>query len=131
MGDRNFYFGVHGHLPKTWALASGRVDWNVRPEDRIFVLLEYDHGHQAGYTDPISPLFNINSNQPWWQDQLVETHTFGPSIVNQFLLAGWRLNALFEAKNFSATLAALPTLQCDDPRTVSVTFVSLGRRFMR
>jgi hypothetical protein len=96
--------------PTYESLASGRVDWNVRPEDRIFVLLEYDHGHQAGFTDPISPLFNINSNQPWWQDQLVETHTFGPSIVNQFLLAGWRLNALFEAKNFSATLAALPTL---------------------
>jgi hypothetical protein len=96
--------------PTYESLVSGRVDWNIRPEDRIFLLVGYDHGHQASYTDPISPLFNVNSNQPFWQGQLVETHTFGPSIVNQFLLAGWGLSEIYELANFSDAHAALPTL---------------------
>jgi hypothetical protein len=96
--------------PTYESLFSGRVDWNIRSTDRIFLLVDYNHGHQASFTDPISPLFNISSNQPWWQGQLVETHTFGPSAVNQFLLAGWRLTGLSGPASFSGTLAALPTL---------------------
>ena len=95
--------------PTYESLVSGRVDWNIRPQDRIFLWGAYNHGHQASSTDPISSLFNLNSNQPWWQGQLVQTHTFGPSAVNQFFLAGWRLSAFFEPENFSETLAALPT----------------------
>ena len=95
--------------PTYESLVSGRVDWNIRPEDRIFLLVAYNQGHQSSSTDPISPLFNVSSDQPWWQGQLVETHTFGPSAVNQFLLAGWRENAFFGPANFSQTLAALPT----------------------
>jgi hypothetical protein len=96
--------------PTFESLVSGRVDWNIRPEDRIFLLVAYNHGYQASYTDPISPLFNFSSNQPWWQAQLVETHTFGPSAVNQFLLAGWTESAFFAPANFSEMLAALPTV---------------------
>jgi len=96
--------------PTYESLVSGRMDWNIRPEDRVFLLVGYDHGHQASYTDPISPLFNVNSNQPFWQGQLVETHTFGTSIVNQFLSAGWGLSEIYELANFSDAHAALPTL---------------------
>jgi hypothetical protein len=65
--------------PTYESLVSGRVDWNIRPEDRMFLLVAYNQGHQSSYTDPISPLFNVNSSQTWWQAQLVETHTFGSS----------------------------------------------------
>ena len=95
--------------PTYESLVSGRVDWNIRPQDRVFLLVGYSHGHQASSTDFVSPLFNVNSNQPWWQAELVETHTFGPSAVNQFLLAGWRITAFFDPANFSETHAALPT----------------------
>jgi len=96
--------------PTYEALVSGRVDWNIRAKDRIFLRVGYDHGHQSSFTDPISPLFNQNSNQPFWQGQLVETHTFSPSIVNQFIAAGWGVSQVFELPNFSAAHAALPTL---------------------
>jgi hypothetical protein len=109
------------------SLVSGRVDWIVRSQDRIFLLVDYNHGHQASFTDPISPVFNINSNQPWWQAQLVETHTFGPSAVNQFLLAGWRLSGLSGPVSFSETLAALPTqLAWSDTHTFTNVGTSQG-----
>ena len=95
--------------PTYESLYSGRVDWNIRTADRLFLLLDYNVGHQASYTDPISPLFNVNSYQPWWQGQLVETHTFGPSAVNQFLLAGWRFTASNGHESFSKALEAMPT----------------------
>ena len=86
--------------PTNESLVSGRVDWNIRPRTESFSLVEYNHGHQASYTDPISPLFNINSNQPWWQDQLVETHTFGPFDCEPVPLGGLAADALFGPEEF-------------------------------
>src|SRR6201996_8464387 len=58
-----------------WQL-SGRVDWNIGANDRAFVRVQYDHGVQPSVTDPISPVFNITSDQPEYQTQINETHTF-------------------------------------------------------
>ena len=91
-------------------LFSGRVDWNARPADRLFFLLDYSRGHQATSTDPISSVFNVNSTQPGWQGQLGETHTFSSTAVNQILLAGWHGSALFGPDSPSLAEAALPTL---------------------
>ncbi len=88
---------------------SGRVDYNATQNDRVFLRILYDHGNQASDTDPISPLFNITSNQPQWQGQLNETHTFGSSMVNQFILSGQWYSAVFDNSNRAATLAAFPT----------------------
>ncbi len=88
---------------------SGRVDFNATANDRIFLRLLYDHGVQAADTDPISPLFNITSNQPEWQGQLNETHTFGATAVNQFILSGSWYSAVFNNSDRTATLAAFPT----------------------
>ena len=96
--------------PDDESIVSGRVDWNIGANDRAFLLLQYDHGHQASYTDPISPLFNAVSNQPWWQGQLNETHTFGPDTANQFLLAGTYFGQLFSVENPSQTLSVFPTV---------------------
>jgi len=109
--------------PTDESLVSGRVDWNVGNNDRVFVLVQYDHGYQATHLDPISPLFNVGSNQPWWQGQLVETHSFGPSATNQAILAGWWLSALFGLSNPSKTLAAFPTTLCF---CTTGTFANLG-----
>jgi hypothetical protein len=88
---------------------SGRVDYNATQNDRVFLRVLYDHGNQASDTDPINPLFNITSNQPQWQGQLNETHTFGSTMVNQFILSGQWYSATFNNSNRAATLAAFPT----------------------
>src|SRR5271155_3996058 len=74
--------------PTSESLVSGRMDWNVRTNDRAFFLLQYDNGRQPIIVDPISPLFNVYETGPWWEAQLDETHTFGTTAANQFLLAG-------------------------------------------
>jgi Carboxypeptidase regulatory-like domain/TonB-dependent Receptor Plug Domain len=90
-----------------WQLA-GRVDWNIGANDRAFFRLQYDHGVQPSVTDPINPVFNITSDQPEWQGQLVETHTFSPTLVNQFLIAGTWYSAIFKPTNQAAATAAYP-----------------------
>ncbi len=93
----------------TEAQYSGRVDFNATANDRVFLRVLYDKGNQASDTDPISPLFNITSVQPQWQGQLNETHTFGSSMVNQFILSGQWYSAVFDNTNRAATLATFPT----------------------
>src|SRR6202046_5697201 len=93
----------------TEAQYAGRVDYNLTDNDRVFLRVLYDKGNQASDTDPISPLFNITSVQPQWQGQLNETHTFGSSMVNQFILSGQWYSAVFDNANRADTLAAFPT----------------------
>lgn len=105
--------GVHftnsRSAPTDESLASGRIDWNLRSKDRAFLLLQYDHGHQATYLDPINSVFDVGSDQPWWQGQLGETHTFGASGANQFLAAGWWISSIFQPANLAKALSAFPT----------------------
>jgi len=95
--------------PASESIVSGRVDWNIGSSDRVFLLVQYDHGNRAVYVDPVSPLFNAYTNQPWWQSQLSETHTFGATAANQFLLAGTYIKQATGVANSSQTLAAFPT----------------------
>jgi hypothetical protein len=92
------------------ALTSGRVDWIAGLNDRAFLRLQYDHGRAAVYTDPISPVFDADNSGPWWQAQLSETHTFGPSAASQFLLAGSYFALILRVKNPSQALSAFPTV---------------------
>ncbi len=110
--------------PSDQALASGRVDWNIGPNDRAFLLVQYDHGFQASYTDAISPLFDADSNQPSWQGQLIETHAFGPTATNQILVAGWWQGKIIKLANPSQTLSAFPTTL--DWNFTTSTFTNLG-----
>jgi Carboxypeptidase regulatory-like domain len=97
-----------------WQLA-GRADWNIGVNDRAFVRVQYDKGVQPSVTDPISPVFNITSDQPEWQTQINETHTFSPTLVNQLIVAGTWYSAIFQSPDQSAALAAFPgTLELGD-----------------
>lgn len=111
-------------LPIYESLISGRVDWNAASEDRVFLLVQYDHGINR-FVDPISPLFNIETDQPWWQGQLVHTHALGVSAANQFVLGGWWRSAIFQPKNLAQTQATFPTRLgwCDGG---SCSFSNLG-----
>ena len=63
---------------------------------------------QATYTDPINPVFNAVSTQPQYEGQLQENHTFGASMVNQFILSGSWYSAIFSTANLGASTQAMP-----------------------
>jgi len=91
-----------------WQLA-GRLDWNIGANDRAFLRVQYDVGTQPTFTDPLSSVFNASSYQPEYQGQLNETHTFSPTLTNQFLLAATWYSAIFKQTNAAASSAAFPT----------------------
>src|SRR5215469_10982772 len=91
-------------------LTSGRVDWNITSKDRAFFLIQYNIGLQPTWTDPISPAFNAMSNRPWWQGQLIEAHTFSPTVSNQITLGGYWASLLFKLTNPSLALSTFPTV---------------------
>jgi hypothetical protein len=88
---------------------AGRTDWNIGPNDRAYLRMQYDQGVQPTFTDPVNSIFNASSNQPEYQGQLNETHIFGPTLSNQFLVAATWYQAIFQEANASAALAAFPT----------------------
>jgi hypothetical protein len=104
-------------------LITARADQNIGSNDRLFVHFRTDHGLQATYTDPINPTFNAQSDQPQYEGQLQESHTFGATKVNQFILSGSWYSAIFAPANLSAATQLMPF-------RVSLTgnaFYSLGR----
>ncbi len=90
-------------------LTSGRVDWNVSGNDRVFLQIQNDRGHVPAYVDFINPVFDVDGSVPSWQGQVVWTRTFGSSAANQFLLAGGYLAPFYGLKHSSQALAAFPT----------------------
>ena len=110
--------------PTSESLVSGRLDWNIRTNDRAFFLLQYDNGRQPIVVDPISTLFNVYETGPWWEAQLSETHTFGTTAANQFLVAGVYKDDVSSLVNPMRTLAAFPTTL--DWSNAGQPFTSLG-----
>ena len=90
-------------------LLGGRFDFNISANDKLFVRLREDQGLQASYTDPINPIFDIQSNQPIYQGQISENHLFGNRAVNQLILSSSNASFLFQPRTPAATLAAFPT----------------------
>jgi len=89
---------------------SGRFDQNLGARDRMFLRVEHEHGLQATVTDPISPVFNLISDQPQWQSNFQETHTFGNNKVNSFNTSLLWYSAIFKMADASGAVAALTTL---------------------
>jgi len=96
-----------GNQTNEWLLTA-RVDQNIGNNDRLFGHFRTDHGTQATYTDPISPVFNAVSHQPQYEGQLQETHTFGASAVNQVIISGSWYSALFSPANLAAATQLMP-----------------------
>ena len=90
-------------------IVSGRMDWNLRPEDRLFLLVQYGNGKTPVHVDAISSLFTAYCGEATWQGQLSETHTISPTAANQFLLAGTFLDRTCSVANSAKTQAAFAT----------------------
>lgn len=96
-------------IPSQDALTSGRLDWDLSNNDRIFFRVQGEQGSGAFYTDPINAAFDAEYNVWLWQGQVVETHSFGPTTANQFLLAGRALSGFWRTRDPAQAFAALPT----------------------
>jgi hypothetical protein len=92
---------------KEWLL-SGRVDYNLGPNDKIFGRVRFDRGVQPTYTDPINPVFNNTSTQPQNEGQLNYTHIFSPTVVNNFIFSDIYYAAVFGNLSPSAALGLFP-----------------------
>jgi Carboxypeptidase regulatory-like domain len=95
-------------------LTSGRFDFNLTNNDKVFVRLQEDKGIQATYTDQINPLFNAVSNQPEYQAQASWNRAFGTKAANNLVLSAQYYSAIFTTANLAASLAALPTSVIDN-----------------
>lgn len=83
-------------------LMTGRLDYNIGANDRIFGRYKMDRGFQPSYTDPLNPAFDLVSHQPQYEGQMVETHSFSPNLVNQLLINGSYYGAIFEPPSITA-----------------------------
>ena len=90
-------------------LTSGRFDFNVTNNDKVFVRLQEDKGVQATFTDQINPLFDAVSTQPEYQAQASWNRAFGAKSANNLVLSAQYYSAIFTTANLAATLAAFPT----------------------
>jgi Carboxypeptidase regulatory-like domain len=95
------------NLTDEWLLTA-RVDQNIGNKDRAFVHFRTDHGLQATYTDPLTPVLNAVSHQPQYEGQLQETHTVGANGINQLILSGGWYSAVFSTANLAASQALIP-----------------------
>jgi len=95
-------------------LTSGRFDFNVTNNDKVFVRLQEDKGLQATYTDQINPIFNAVSNQPEYQGQVSWNRAFGAKAVNNMIVSDQYYSAIFTTANLAASLAAFPTTLIDN-----------------
>jgi len=96
-----------GNFTHEWLLTA-RVDQNIGSNDRAYGHFRTDHGFQATYTDPLTPVFNAGSNQPQYEGQLNETHTFNANTVNQFIFAASWYSAIFKPNSIPAATALMP-----------------------
>jgi hypothetical protein len=103
------HFPQNVNAPSNDSIVSGRVDWNLKANDRVFLLVQYGDGKTPVHVDEVSSFFNAYCNQSTWQGQLNETHTIGPTAANQLLLAGTFVNRTCGVANSAQTLATFPT----------------------
>ena len=92
---------------KEW-LISGRVDYNLGPNDKIFGRVKFDRGTQPTYTDSINSVFDDFSVQPQDEGQLNYTHIFSPTVVNNFIGSVLYYSAIFGTLSPGPSLALFP-----------------------
>ena len=91
-------------------LLSGRVDFDIDANNKVFGRTKFDRGTQPTYTDPISSVFDIHSIQPQDEGQLNYTHVFSPNVVNNIVGSVLWYSAIFQSPNIGAATAAFPGL---------------------
>ncbi|HXY07285.1 MAG TPA: TonB-dependent receptor [Terriglobales bacterium] len=103
----NVFQSTVGALSTEW-LIYGKVDWVHTNNDRWSMRVKTDHGFQPTYIDFLTPNFNAVSNQPAWEGQITNTHTFNPDLLNQFIGSVFWYSAIFKQANAALAQQTLP-----------------------
>jgi hypothetical protein len=114
-------------LATEWILAF-RVDQKLGDKDTVFGRYKMDHGLQPSLVDPISPNFSALSNQPQWDLQLNEAHTFSPTMTNVFTAAGSHYVAQF-AQNHQLANSTFPYAVITSGFGTSVPFTNMNQMY--
>jgi hypothetical protein len=97
------------NFAQEWII-TGRLDYNLKGDDKLFVHYKQDKGLQPTFTSFVSPLFNAQSPQPSYSGETGYTHSFTPNLVNQFLMTGMYYRAIFTNTNQAAATASVPLI---------------------
>jgi hypothetical protein len=101
-----YFRSTVGQLSHEYILA-GRVDYNMSNTDKLFFRARFDRGIQPTFTDIVNPsLWNATSVQPQDEGQVNWTHTFSPTVLNQFVGSVLYYSAFFADPNQAAAQAA-------------------------
>jgi hypothetical protein len=110
--------------PSQDTITSGRLDWNITTNDRVFFRAQYNRGTSDDLgDDPINSAFNSDHSLSAWRAQMMETHTFGSSGASQFLAAFSHSSERSGVKDLSQTLAVFPAV-------LAPPFSGLGNPFV-
>ncbi len=90
-------------------LTSGRFDFNITNNDKVFVRLQEDKGVQATFTDQINSAFNAVSTQPEYQGQVSWNRAFGTRAANNLVFSDQYYSAIFTTANLASSLNTFPT----------------------
>jgi len=96
--DTWIFNGQATNFASEW-LINDRVDFVLGNEDHLYIHSKVDKGIQPTLTSFLNPVFNAQSPQPSYEGQLSETHTFSPTLTNQFLFAASYYRAIFTNTN--------------------------------
>ena len=105
--DSWIYNGQSTNLGTEWQIL-GRTDFNLGTNDHLFVHFKVDHGTQPTATSFVNSIFDAESPQPSYEGQLNETHTFSPTLTNQFVFAASYYRAIFTNTNAQALAQTIP-----------------------
>jgi len=91
--SNNCVAGCSGAVPLDIRLVNQRVDWNVRPEMRVFYRFGYDDNKVSGGTIPVSPFSNINwtivhsAGWDWTRGRFTHSVRFGYVNFNNRIIS--------------------------------------------
>ena len=100
-------FAETNNINKEW-LFTGRIDWNVNNNHKIYGRFKTDHGSQPTGTSFINPLFSTVSIQPEYEGQFNDSYVFSPTKTNVFVAASNWYSAYFGPQNIAGAQALMP-----------------------
>ncbi len=88
-------------------LGTGKID-HAGDKNQLWWRFQIDNGQQPTYKDPINSAFDAISIQPERNANMGWTHTFGPTLVNNFNPGFAWYSAIFQPLNITQTLNTFP-----------------------
>ena len=100
-------FASANNINKEW-LFTGRADWNISDQHKIYGRYKMDRGSQPTYTSYLNPLFDAVSIQPEYEGQFNDNYIISPTKTNNFVAAANWYSAYFGPASNAASLAVYP-----------------------